>query len=66
MFPEVGFTDLAGVEHHSADLLPTRGKPLINLCATWCQPCSREIPELEKISKQKGLKVVGISLDGMD
>ena len=39
---------------------------LLNLWATWCQPCRFEIPELEKMQKEyssRGLKVVGVSLD---
>ena len=34
---------------------PFRGHPtLVNLWATWCAPCVKELPTLEKLSKQKG------------
>ncbi|HEX9917489.1 MAG TPA: TlpA disulfide reductase family protein [candidate division Zixibacteria bacterium] len=39
---------------------------LVNFWATWCPPCKREIPELIKLQeeyKNKGLGVVGISVD---
>jgi thiol-disulfide isomerase/thioredoxin len=39
---------------------------LINLWATWCGPCRKEIPELVKFDKEfrsKGLEVVGLSTE---
>jgi len=39
---------------------------LVNFWAVWCSPCKQEIPELIKLQseyKNKGLTVVGISLD---
>ena len=43
------------------------GRPvLVNLWATWCGPCRREMPELAAISRRHaagGLEVVGISVD---
>ncbi len=44
-----------------------KGKVVVlNFFATWCPPCRAEIPELIKLSrlnKEKGLVVLGISLD---
>ena len=44
-----------------------RGKVvLLNFFATWCPPCRLEIPELVKIyqqNKNRGLVVLGVSLD---
>lgn len=46
------------------------GKVLIvNLWATWCQPCRVEIPELVKLYKEyrsKGVEVVGLSTEDPD
>ncbi len=40
---------------------------LIDFWATWCKPCMKAIPELNKIYtsyKDKGVEVIGISCDG--
>ena len=42
---------------------------LVNLFATWCSPCVREIPELETLSnnmKAQDVGVIGIVLDGVE
>ena len=43
------------------------GRPvLINLWATWCGPCIKEMPELQRFSSQQtsnGVQVVGIAID---
>ena len=39
---------------------------LLNVWATWCIPCRREIPELQALHQSysgRGLKVVGVSVD---
>ena len=39
---------------------------LVNFWATWCSPCRKEMPMLQKLSaayRDRGLKVVGIALD---
>ncbi len=39
---------------------------LVNLWATWCAPCVKEIPELVKLQekyKERGLRVIAVSLD---
>ncbi|NIJ09651.1 thiol-disulfide isomerase/thioredoxin [Sphingomonas vulcanisoli] len=43
-----------------------KGKPLlVNLWATWCAPCVRELPTLDKLAKAQGdrLRIVAISED---
>jgi thiol-disulfide isomerase/thioredoxin len=44
-----------------------KGQPLVmNMWATWCEPCRDEYPMLNDLAKQyapHGLKVVGISMD---
>jgi len=59
--------DAAGL----AELLrASRGQVLVvNLWATWCAPCLREIPELVQLGEDlgpQGLRVIGISLDDAD
>ncbi len=59
--------DLAGKTY---TLESFRGKlVLLNFWATWCPPCRREIPlfmEAEKRYRDRGLVVVGISIDSPD
>jgi len=56
-----------GLDGKTFDLGAEKGNVvLLNLWATWCQPCRFEIPELEKMQKEfgpRGLKIVGVSLD---
>ena len=61
--PEVAFTDMAG---NPAALADFKGKLLlVNLWATWCQPCLREMPSLERLqaSQDDQLIVAAISED---
>lgn len=48
----------------------TKGKVvLLNIWATWCAPCKREIPDLIEIAREnesKGIVVFGVSVDGDD
>ena len=61
---KVGFVlkDLAG---KSWSLTELRGKVvLVNLWATWCPPCRKEMPDLDALAKEygpKGLVVLGIT-----
>ena len=61
---DLTFKDMNGAEVKLADY---KGKViLLNVWATWCGPCEQEIPELvETYSKykDKGLVVLGLSLD---
>ncbi len=61
--PQISFADLAG---NAAALGDFRGKPvLINLWATWCQPCLREMPSLQRLQAAlgDGLVLLAISQD---
>jgi cytochrome c biogenesis protein CcmG, thiol:disulfide interchange protein DsbE len=42
---------------------------LLNVWATWCNPCRFEIPELEKMyeaNARRGFKIIGVSVDEGD
>lgn len=61
--PAISFTDLAG---NAVALADFKGKVvLVNLWATWCRPCLREMPSLEALQTRLGsaLTVVAISED---
>ncbi len=61
---EFSLQDMNG---NTVKLSDFRGKPvLINIWATWCEPCKLEIPELIELQDQyrsKGLTILGVSLD---
>ena len=67
--PDLVFTDSSGSE---VNLSKWRGRVvLLNLWATWCAPCRKEMPTLNEVQKQLGSKdfeVVALSVDrkGLD
>ena len=59
-------TDLYGNPISSKDLFAAGKVTMINLWATWCHACRKELPELAKIAKEyegRGCRIVGICLD---
>lgn len=50
------------------DFDPSRAElTMVNVWATWCVPCRREIPELIRLTEEfgeHGLEIVGVSVDG--
>jgi thiol-disulfide isomerase/thioredoxin len=62
--PAIKFQDAEGKERTLADW---RGKVvLLNLWATWCLPCRKEMPALDRLQKELGsdkFEVVALSVD---
>ncbi len=51
----------------SLALRALRGRPLVvNFWATWCPPCVKEMPELDRFAKEfagRGWQVLGVAID---
>ena len=61
--PAIAFLDAAGKKVRLADF---RGKPvLLNLWATWCAPCVKEMPSLDAAAEAAGgaIHVLAVSQD---
>lgn len=60
--PALKLKDIEGKSH---DLAKLRGKVvLINFWATWCPPCRREMPSMERLSQRfKGQPFVVLAVD---
>jgi thiol-disulfide isomerase/thioredoxin len=62
--PDLAFTDAAGKERKLADF---RGRTvLLNLWATWCVPCRKEMPALDALQGKLGgdkFEVVAVNID---
>ena len=65
--PNLVFHDAAGTERRLADW---RGRTLLlNLWATWCIPCRKEMPALDELQAKlggPGFEVVAINIDTRD
>ena len=62
-FPDLGILNLSGKITSTHKTIPSGSKTLVNLWATWCIPCRKEMPELQEINEQGKVNIVGISLD---
>jgi peroxiredoxin len=62
--PEFSLPSLKG---STVTLSSMKGKVvLIDFWAQWCEPCKKELPELDKLSKQyagKGVVIVAVNID---
>lgn len=65
--PALAFDDAQGAKKSLADF---RGKTvLLNLWATWCVPCRKEMPALNALQKDQGgadFEVVAVNIDTRD
>jgi cytochrome c-type biogenesis protein len=62
--PRYGAINLQGDSVHLRDLRDR--VVLLNVWATWCEPCREEIPALQALQERhspRGLEVVGVSID---
>jgi thiol-disulfide isomerase/thioredoxin len=59
--PDTGFSDPDG---EPATLADFAGKPLLlNLWASWCAPCVKELPTLDRLAEDGKVQVLALSQD---
>jgi thiol-disulfide isomerase/thioredoxin len=59
--PDKAFTDPEGKPVRISDF---SGKPvLVNLWASWCAPCVKELPTLDKLAQSGRVQVLAVSQD---
>lgn len=62
---EFSTQDINGTSY-TQDIFKDYDLTMVNVFTTWCTPCVREMPDLEKLHQQvadKGVNVVGVVLD---
>src|SRR4030042_2843087 len=60
--------DLAGRSQTLSEIYP-KGPVLLNFWATWCLPCAKEFPHLQRLHdhyRETGFQALAISVDGPD
>jgi len=64
--PEIAFkTASGGIASLQSHLKPGR-RSLVNVWATWCVPCAKEMPELERLRQPlaaRGVDLIGLNVD---
>jgi peroxiredoxin len=65
-FPDLSLTTLDGENVRLGDLVEPGRRYLVNLWATHCVPCGREMPELQALwprFREAGIDLLGVSID---
>lgn len=65
-FPALTVTKPDGSAVPLASLIPKGHRALVNVWATWCLPCAKEMPELERLYPQfsaSKIRLIGLSID---
>lgn len=64
--PDFALKSLTGTATTVRKMLKPGRKTLINIWATWCIPCAKEMPELERMRTKlsaRGIDIVGMNVD---
>ena len=65
-FPDLALRSTSDEPATLHDLLDPERRTLLNVWATWCVPCAKEIPELQRLYpelERAGIDLVGVSVD---
>lgn len=61
--------ELPSINGDTAELAQYRGRPVIvNIWATWCPPCVREMPSLQRVYErfgEEGLEILAVAVDDL-
>ena len=66
LMPDLSLESLDGEATSLHDITTTGRRTLLNIWATWCIPCRKEMPELELLAPRlaaAGIDLVGLSID---
>jgi thiol-disulfide isomerase/thioredoxin len=64
---EIMQADMKSPDGKTFKLADTKDKVLlVNMWATWCMPCVKEMPEIDKLNSEMGDKVQAISITAVD
>ncbi len=64
--PDFALKTMAGAASSIKRQMKTKRQTLINVWATWCVPCAKEMPELEKMRVKlaaRGIDLLGLNVD---
>lgn len=64
--PDFSARDLSGKRFELRSALES-GPAVVTFWATWCKPCRKELPELQRLVEkygEKGFRVIGVNGDG--
>jgi thiol-disulfide isomerase/thioredoxin len=64
--PDFKVKTLSGQTSTLAAHLKSGRRTLVNIWATWCVPCAREMPELQRLSSdlaKEGIDLIGLNID---
>ncbi|HEX8636715.1 MAG TPA: redoxin family protein [Pyrinomonadaceae bacterium] len=64
--PDFALKTMAGATSSIKRQMKTKRQTLINVWATWCVPCAKEMPELEKMRARlsaRGIDLIGLNVD---
>ena len=60
---ELPAVDLSCFDGGTVHMRQLPGPMVINLWASWCEPCAKELPALQRVADRNMVKVIGVATD---